>query len=1327
MKLPFYHTNKIWSYGFFILLFSFTSIFAQNTFYVSQGGSNSAPYSSWATAATNIQTAVNAANDGDIVLVGDGTYVLTTNINITKGITLKSLNGANSTAINGNNVTRCLYVNNISAVIDGFSITNGYNPNGFGGGANIVSGGTIQNCIFTYCQARDGGGVAIDNSGLVQNCIFVANKANDNAGNGYGGGVRMLNGGITRNCLISANSSANYGGGINIWDAGTIQNCTVVNNTAPNGAGVRLRNNSVMENTISYLNNGLNWQTSGSGFSFQYNCTTPALPSGIGNTSSNPQFVNSSTGNYRLSSTSTLIDAGLNQAWMTNAKDLDGNNRIFGGLVGMGAYEFFNIDPPTLISPVSMSKNISVRPVLSWNPTPGATSYTVKLARDPEFTPANVITYSGITGTSFTLPVPLDYGQLYFWHVKSNLSEPVYSESWIFVTSLAPPTLLFPGGPYPAPGFLPTDYPTTLTFRWNGIPAAYMYKIQITSLDDTLFAAPIIDTWAGYGDTSYTVNNLENWKNYLWRVYADNPTTGQRSDWSSSYVFMTKLAAPILCSPVNNASSISVNPALIWHNVPGAMFYNIEIYSDAACTNLVTQFSINSTGPTDTTADVSSILNNLTEYYWRVKASHIVSSSDYSAVGKFTTIRKVLPYLGWPLGAAQMNASTVNFTWYLNDYEPTVTYDLLYSTDINFTTPAIISNIAATTYSSNCFLDGTKYYWTVRTKIGGIISAYAAVDSFITKGNTTPLEPVISWPNGGNIVYTLQQNLCWYLNNFSYGATYEVEFIAGAPGALTGTPTILNIVGNTVQVNLIQGTLYSWQVRAKFGTHYSNWSTPATFTSLSIPAVVVPTPSWPIGYPIVYTCEPILYWYLGTFANGLKYEVEYVEGLNTPFTNTPTIQNITSLYVQLPLLTAGKSYKWQVRSTDGVNYSSWSTMASFVIEGVVAPSPIIPTPSWPIENASIYSNETVLYWYLGAVGSGLTYEVELTTGNLTGTANILNINNLSVSTGQLQSGLTYTWSVRSKLGSVYSAWSAPQTFTTVSNTPTATVPIPSWPIGGATVYTNTQVLYWYMNSASAGLKYDLKYSTNPTAAGGFMFSNLTTTQYTITNLQPGITYYWKVRSYDGTVYSNWSTPVSFVLDAGNLPVMPITGSPVNGVQLVTNAPVLSWFIPTNGTIESYEVQYDTTPEMNSAVSNTYTSTSAVVNDLEPMTEYYWRVRSKNTDGTYSEYSNVASFVSNSVTAVENGTTVPKEFVLSQNYPNPFNPSTTIEFSIKEAGSYSLEVYNPLGQKVTTLLNGNLNVGNFKATFNASNLSSGVYFYKLAGTNVNIVKKMMLLK
>ena len=100
----------------------------------------------------------------------------------------------------------------------------------------------------------------------------------------------------------------------------------------------------------------------------------------------------------------------------------------------------------------------------------------------------------------------------------------------------------------------------------------------------------------------------------------------------------------------------------------------------------------------------------------------------------------------------------------------------------------------------------------------------------------------------------------------------------------------------------------------------------------------------------------------------------------------------------------------------------------------------------------------------------------------------------------------------------------------------------------------------------------------------------------------------------------------------------------------------------------------------------------------------------------------------SSTAVEEvGNSIPSKFNLSQNYPNPFNPTTKIQFSIPKAGNYTLKVYNILGQAIATLVDGQLNPGIHRATFDASRLSSGIYIYRLSGNNVNMMKKMILLK
>jgi hypothetical protein len=89
--------------------------------------------------------------------------------------------------------------------------------------------------------------------------------------------------------------------------------------------------------------------------------------------------------------------------------------------------------------------------------------------------------------------------------------------------------------------------------------------------------------------------------------------------------------------------------------------------------------------------------------------------------------------------------------------------------------------------------------------------------------------------------------------------------------------------------------------------------------------------------------------------------------------------------------------------------------------------------------------------------------------------------------------------------------------------------------------------------------------------------------------------------------------------------------------------------------------------------------------------------------------------------------IPESFSLEQNYPNPFNPSTRITFNLTESGLTNVSVYNLLGQKVATVLNQELVAGRHTVDFNGSNLSSGIYFYKLESGKNTATQKMMLLK
>ncbi|MBK7447345.1 MAG: T9SS type A sorting domain-containing protein [Ignavibacteria bacterium] len=88
---------------------------------------------------------------------------------------------------------------------------------------------------------------------------------------------------------------------------------------------------------------------------------------------------------------------------------------------------------------------------------------------------------------------------------------------------------------------------------------------------------------------------------------------------------------------------------------------------------------------------------------------------------------------------------------------------------------------------------------------------------------------------------------------------------------------------------------------------------------------------------------------------------------------------------------------------------------------------------------------------------------------------------------------------------------------------------------------------------------------------------------------------------------------------------------------------------------------------------------------------------------------------------------PGNYELSQNYPNPFNPSTNIRFSLPNSGIISLKVYDQIRKEVTSLAEGFRNAGTYEISFNAANLSSGIFFYKLVTNDISLTKKMILVK
>ena len=297
--------------------------------------SPSSPYTNWATAATNIQEAINVATSNDTVLVTNGVYAdggafaaeAMNRVAITNVVTVRSVNGPAVTIIRGqgpvgDTAVRCAYVADGAALI-GFTLTNGFTQsNGSGGGVFCDStAGMISHCILSGNSASGVGGGAY--CGTFYHCVLTGNSAGEAGGGAYSGAFY--------NCALIGNS-AYYGGGTYY---GTLYNCTLTRNSA-NGAGGGTYF-SMLYNCIVYYNTAAFYGSDYCQDALNYCCTSLMPSSGVGNFTNAPGLAG--LNNPRLTQGSPCIDAGHNDDVFT-ATDLDGEARTNGATVDVGCDEF---------------------------------------------------------------------------------------------------------------------------------------------------------------------------------------------------------------------------------------------------------------------------------------------------------------------------------------------------------------------------------------------------------------------------------------------------------------------------------------------------------------------------------------------------------------------------------------------------------------------------------------------------------------------------------------------------------------------------------------------------------------------------------------------------------------------------------------------------------------------------------------------------------------------------------------------------------------------------------------------------------------------------
>jgi len=973
---------------------------------------------------------------------------------------------------------------------------------------------------------------------------------------------------------------------------------------------------------------------------------------------------------------------------------------------------------PTLLTLADNATDASIYPTFTWESVTNATKYRIQVSTVTDF--STTVVDDTTAGLTYTVSTALAANTELYWRVRGQSTEGVgpFATFRTFTTGSGVFTVYYSN---------PNEWTDVYIHYWGGAEGTSWPGLTMTAPEG---GSP----WYSYDVPEDVTNMLFHNNDGSQTLDLTRSTTGyfNGSDWSDTDPFILS-TGPTLTSPSDEATDIGVNTTLTWDALENATAYIVVVDDNNDFASPLD--STVATSPFDPTGDLA----YSTTYYWKVRGNNYAGNSDWT-YASFTTEAQAN---GLSIADGDWSSTSI----WSNGVVP-ANIDVTISHSVVLDQNATVSNI---TIEDDKTLNGSSN--TLSIEDGGIFTnngtftyststVHFLGDGSVAGSSTSEFYNLIIdgsdddsdyggtyIPNTSTINRLLTIATGGYLasSNGGDGITTNAElpdYASGAGLAINGPFTVSSYAsgwgdsGSKLPENVNLGasgnvelTTLARTVSGLLTVQGNNVTTGGNLTILSGGSVDVS----------------------GTISGNITFELEITgtQGWRTlaaPVSSTTVSDVMSGLWSQGFTGASTTEGNANVRTYNGSAYVAPSNATDAIAAGTGYAALIFADDNFEGEVEGFPKT-------ISATGTLVTADVDVTlnqgldvltlVGNpylATLDADLLNSTNLygTVYSYSNSEGEFISWN--GSTGSLTDGLIAPfQSFFVANNSADAsTLTIP-------TSATEIQILE--KERSKPGLitfkstMGDLKSSAylSFTDAGLEVNDN-----FDALKLAPlDVKSYLSISTFNGQSY----------LDINNLPAE-LNRSLEILLFVTANQPVNGNWIPLDGEVTLSWPQV-------SAISESWNVelidnlTSEIINMLD-QSDYTFslisnpskKVISKDLTPSMITSDGSARFtikVGPMTTSAESGFGLPTEIALNQNYPNPFNPGTQISFALPQAMHVTVKVFDMLGREVATLLNNSANAGITTIQYNASNLSSGMYYYRLQAGETSITKKMMLLK